>query len=518
MVKFGRHIDVFQENDTTGEGLFVVPYNDVKRIEDSVDFESTWRQQLREAQDDFQMSITKLWNEVYSEIQHHPDARGAPSSVALVLYSQVAGKEVTQELLVRMKQIHEAASLNLEGLRKLVKKYDKHITEDQQQLSSILIPLIYTSNFALGRAQLLNDISLLREVLKGDDSMNNSTHADKEERNYHELIVHGRMSELEWLKRLTESLEPDDLARLVAHRGFHSMNDHMHKRPLENSLTAYETAWTSGIHHCECDIALTKDEKLVLAHDDDFSRLALDQNSTITNKRVSDLTFKELLALPLTSIARPPLLIDVLRSAHAIGEHAQLVIEIKPGNEAAASALAKMLLDHPELVSSVSVIMSFDAYTIHKLAQEFKAQSFQNVASLLTSAANRQALEDASDKVYPNLMLLTVSDPPKRPCELQVGIEDLSPIDGWMKNSLDGVYMQFQQSMLEPDGLASLQELSKRYRIGVWGHAYQDPDNYETFRTLAHDGNVSFVNTDLPSDFRKGIVPQESIDRGMNGA
>ena len=28
----------------------------------------------------------------------------------------------------------------------------------------------------------------------------------------------------------------------------------------------YEEAWTSGIKVCECDVALTRDEKLVLAH------------------------------------------------------------------------------------------------------------------------------------------------------------------------------------------------------------------------------------------------------------
>lgn len=500
MVKFGRYATVFQENNK----LFVVPYNEIKHIDNDVDFESTWRQQLEMAQNDFQSVITKLWNQVYVEIAEHPQSRGAPSSVALALYSDVAGEEAAQELLVGMKQVHEAATVNSEALRKLVKKHDKHTATTNQQLSKTLVPLIYTSNFTLGRAQLLDDMRVLREVLH-DDSLSNSIHSD-EEKARHERIVHERMSELKWLKRLIQSIEPDELGRLVAHRGFHCIDDHMDKRPIENSLTAYETCWTSGISHCECDIALTKDEKLVLAHDKDFSRLALNKNSPITNKRVSDLTFKQLLALPLTSIARPSLLIDVLRSAHAIGEHAKMVIEIKPGNEATATALAKMLLDNPELFSTISVIMSFDAYSMHKLQQELKPQKLKVVSGLLAYSTNRQALEDPSNGVYPKLMLLTVADPTKKPCELQVGVEDLSPIDNWMKGSLDGVYLRFQQKMLEPEGLQALKELSQRYCIGVWGHAYQDPDDYRTFSTLVHEGNVSFVNTDLPSDFRKGIV------------
>jgi hypothetical protein len=56
--------------------------------------------------------------------------------------------------------------------------------------------------------------------------------------------------------------------------------------------------------------SLTKDEKLVLAHDDDFSRLALDKD--LPHKQVRDLTFRELISLPLKSGIRPPLLIDVL--------------------------------------------------------------------------------------------------------------------------------------------------------------------------------------------------------------
>ena len=31
-------------------------------------------------------------------------------------------------------------------------------------------------------------------------------------------------------------------------------------RPLENSLSAYEVAWSAGVRLCECDIALTADE------------------------------------------------------------------------------------------------------------------------------------------------------------------------------------------------------------------------------------------------------------------
>lgn len=44
-------------------------------------------------------------------------------------------------------------------------------------------------------------------------------------------------------------------------------------RPLENSQEAYEGAWRSGVVLCECDIATTLDERVVLLHDETVKRI-----------------------------------------------------------------------------------------------------------------------------------------------------------------------------------------------------------------------------------------------------
>jgi len=71
----------------------------------------------------------------------------------------------------------------------------------------------------------------------------------------HEAGMLGRRaSELAWLREtVAHEIPRDDLVHLVAHRGFHSTKDRSDRRPIENSLEAYETAWTSGIRLCECD-------------------------------------------------------------------------------------------------------------------------------------------------------------------------------------------------------------------------------------------------------------------------
>ena len=222
-----------------------------------------------------------------------------------------------------MMQVHRAATTNSEGLRKLVKKYDKHhhryqsVNEEKKEgptelLSVELLPTLYTSSLYAGQHMLWDGVNLLRELLEGKEH-NNVGNFDNAHDNavdsptrmigsptrtigsptrgeqsfvygYNNDMEHDhrqdlRSEELEWLERLVWSYHheaPCILPSLVAHRGFHCVDDRVSRRPLENSLDAYETAWTKGMELCECDIAITKDDKLVLAHDDNFTRLALD--------------------------------------------------------------------------------------------------------------------------------------------------------------------------------------------------------------------------------------------------
>ena len=51
-----------------------------------------------------------------------------------------------------------------------------------------------------------------------------------------------RRGQIEWLQKTSEDLPLTFRRGLVLHRGFHSMDD-TGDRPVENSLTAYETAW-----------------------------------------------------------------------------------------------------------------------------------------------------------------------------------------------------------------------------------------------------------------------------------
>jgi hypothetical protein len=116
-------------------------------------------------------------------------------------------------------------------------------------------------------------------------------------------------------------------------------------------------------------------------------------------------------------------------------------------------------------------------------------------------------------------MLLTVSNKPKIPCELQVGVEDLSKVDQWLNRedgSLDGVYLQYQTEMMQNEGTAALRELASRCAVGIWGKAGRDPDDYETFHHLVRKAGVSYVNTDFPKSFKKkGFLSLRGVTFGV---
>eukprot|EP00594_Rhizosolenia_setigera_P014733 CAMPEP_0178958066 /NCGR_PEP_ID=MMETSP0789-20121207/11351_1 /TAXON_ID=3005 /ORGANISM="Rhizosolenia setigera, Strain CCMP 1694" /LENGTH=555 /DNA_ID=CAMNT_0020640561 /DNA_START=35 /DNA_END=1702 /DNA_ORIENTATION=+ len=542
MVKFGKHIEA-QEID----GL-LVPYNTLKRyiIEDDmgeakrleeqnyVNFVKEWRAYLHLASEDFQASKTAMWQEIFKEIfqnsEEKDEVRGAKPEVAIKLYIQMAQKKESEsycgeeekkgttndfDLLSQMKNILHVAVSNAESLRKIVKKFDKY-NPSERQVSVELLPLLYSANFVVGQDELEESIEIIRRLLHLGEYEDYVDNTNKRESTLVSVTEITRKSDVEWLQRIISSMDEFELQRLVSHRGFHHIDDSHHTRPLENSLAAYELAWTSGLHLCECDINVTKDERIILAHDEDFTRLALDPESPLSQKKVSDLTFKEIVALPLQSGSRPPLLIDVLRSAQVIGGNAKLIIEIKPGNTAVASALASLLYRNPELIPSVAMIMSFDLFIMHLLRRELnKAQNDSTNDSTtipspgfkLLSTHGVDTPETLTSVTLPSLMLITTADPPVHKSELRFQInEDVSNIHDWIHapdGSLDGVYLQYEQVMKTKEGADALKKLGDFCDVGVWNYAVRDPDDYETFEYLIREGGVKYFNTDLPSTFKE---------------
>jgi hypothetical protein len=273
-------------------------------------FSTEWRLALKRASVDFERAMNLFWCEVFDAITSNESqteaeeeaVRGALPDAALQIYvSSVPSKEA-QELLSYLKDIHATALINAEALRKLVKKYDKLFKGDKSiyRLSGKLLPEVYSSNFTVALPSLEAGLTILRVLLGYEEEDGDEYNPDEDERMKRLALMDGdlketaalmkggyfqnnkdvdaqlvkkRKDELIWLRNLVENIDPVYIPFLVAHRGFHSIHDRSDVRPLENSLMAYEAAWSNGLHLCECDIALTKDERIILAHDENFARL-----------------------------------------------------------------------------------------------------------------------------------------------------------------------------------------------------------------------------------------------------
>jgi len=261
---------------------------------------------------------------------------------------------------------------------------------------------------------------------------------------------------------------------VVAHRGFHYasaiplLSDET-RRPLENTLPAYERAWAAGVKHCECDVALTKDGEVILCHDDDLKRLALSPGKS--SKNVKDCLFEaELEFFPLKDGSRVPRLVEVLSAAKRVGGGSKLVIEIKGDDRECARKVADILSS--DLGEFVAIVMGFSLVSVSEFAK----------------------LNPRRGKILS--MLLAVKG--NRPNRYSLNLEDTASLEKVLKeNAIDGLYLQYNSAFLKSTVFA---QLCQRVPIGVWGRYFHDIDDAVTASQLLSQG-AKFVNSDFPDGF-----------------
>lgn len=290
-------------------------------------------------------------------------------------------------------------------------------------------------------------------------------------------------SEISWLRDTVSQIPQSVLESLVAHRGFHCKSDSP-TRPLENTLAAYNSAWQSGVVLCECDISLTTDGHLFLAHDETFDRLAM-KGVTKSKSDITNLSRRCLETLTLKNgKCTPALLSTVLNSAKdtASGYTVPgLVVEIKHDPVRTANALSQLLVENPGLSKHVPIVMSFVLSAVQTFVSEYAASRVSNT------------------KAGPLVMFLTSANPKpdERKFDICGGQNAINELLSIVKeNALGGVYIEFQEEMLAPAGMDALRYLSKSTTVGVWLRQ-EHIDNVGVAVQLTSCG-VKFVNTDLP--------------------
>ena len=141
------------------------------------------------------------------------------------------------------------------------------------------------------------------------------------------------MKDLEFLSR-----------SLIAHRGYYNNK----KGIPENSVIAFKKAIDSN-YLIELDVRLTKDKKLVVFHDDNLKRVCG------VNKRVKDLTYKELLKYNLfDTTQKVPLFSEVIK---LVNGRVPILIETKFHNR--YGVLEKILINELSNYKGLYAIQSF---------------------------------------------------------------------------------------------------------------------------------------------------------------
>jgi len=286
MGRFGRHSAVISSDDVRNfcvlEQYYSVPYNAIaEKIKAKMsleEFQEMWEDAFNAVIKDFDMKLAKLWDDMLKKIQkdgfHVEAGQSGGLTTAEILTSYVEfGYEDVSCIKHSFNSLYEMANSNSEALRRLIKKFDKQTGMMTQSVR--MLPRLYGASFTIGQeylASIMDSLDLLLVDADDDDLSIDSTKSIASNNDTTAQMA----DELEWLRdNASKEMTKEDLESIVAHRGFHNNNDQIHNRPLENTLSSFEQIWTAGISLCECDIAMTRDGKIVMAHDETFERLAL---------------------------------------------------------------------------------------------------------------------------------------------------------------------------------------------------------------------------------------------------
>jgi len=134
---------------------------------------------------------------------------------------------------------------------------------------------------------------------------------------------------------------------LYAHRGLHGENG-----PAENSLAAFAAARAGG-YGVELDVRLTSDDRVVVCHDDDLTRLCGREG------RISELTYAELSEYTLSDGQHIPLFEEALE----VLADSPIICELKSSGRMQAH-LCKLTMDVVDRFSPVLCIESFDPQVV----------------------------------------------------------------------------------------------------------------------------------------------------------
>lgn len=172
---------------------------------------------------------------------------------------------------------------------------------------------------------------------------------------------------------------------IIAHRGIHD-----NKTIYENTLESFKLALKQGLI-IELDIRLTKDNQIIVFHDNNTKRI------TKQNKIIEENTYKE---LNNQNIIHIPLFGEVLK---LVNGKVPLLIEIKPTNK----NIENILMDQLKNYKGKYAIQSFNP----KVLYWFKRNYPKVLRGQLSHKYTKQKLSSVKKLILSNMLLNSITKP-----------------------------------------------------------------------------------------------------------
>lgn len=320
-------------------------------------------------------------------------------------------------------------------------------------------------------------------------------------------------------QRKTLRTYPDSIKEhFVAHRGANNFvpGNNLPHRP-ENTVHAQLAAYENGATYVECDIHKTKDNKIIVLHDDTIRRtgrfnpdiattLTEEEFKQIQDKNVSQLNYAEQLSQVDVGCfdgridtqyrgAKIPLLSDYFD--HLAGHpERKLIVELKYGDKAIVGLLTELVKQYNLDIDQLMFI-SFDM----KLVEDLKKRLPNHIHMPVTSNYSGKAGSDVS--YYSMYFALTHY-------YAITGESDLRKmIDKVKAANLDGIYLKYSPEFAKYTKILHENNLL----AGLWGR----PEN-DTIAVAkeALEAGSDYINTNQPRVIFEALDKANLVERGKN--
>lgn len=184
---------------------------------------------------------------------------------------------------------------------------------------------------------------------------------------------------------------------IVGHRGYSA-------RYPENTLLAFRKAVECGVNTIECDVHLTRDQELVVIHDETLER------TTNGKGKIADYTVPELKKFDAGMGESIPTLDELLSWGKQVAS-LNIMIEIKsdPHRHAQTSDAVATLIERHQMISRTQVI-SFDHQLLAQLKKSYPAMSIGALFDTVFVPKKRliqKTLELKADAIWPSAKQVT---------------------------------------------------------------------------------------------------------------